>query len=78
MPRKVGPQINGLVVLPARELMGIEELTEELRITRMTLKNWKDRYGFPDHAFQDGWYRFFRVAEIAFWLRKYGANVRIV
>ncbi|PZO64241.1 MAG: hypothetical protein DI498_11440 [Paracoccus denitrificans] len=76
--RKTGPMLNATQVLLAKELVSQSEIITEFQITRQTLKNWRDRFGFPQFSAQHGRERLYRTQDVLTWLKANKVRTEIV
>lgn len=72
-----GLKIPVQVFLPAQETISQRNLLEELKITKMTLCNYKKERNFPLPAERDGKCNLYRTSEVAEFCRAHGSEVVI-
>ncbi|WP_126156144.1 helix-turn-helix transcriptional regulator [Paracoccus haematequi] len=72
-----GLKIPVQVFLPAQETISQREILEELKITKMTLKNYRDMRNFPPPVERDGKCNRYRTSEVVQFCKSNGSEVVI-
>lgn len=72
-----GLKIPAQVFLPARDTVLQREILAELKITKMSLCNYKNQRNFPMPSERDGKFNRYRTSEVAEFCKSNGSEVII-